>query len=247
MKKSAFISDILFAFFISALLSLCLFRYLGAGARGSLILALLCGALTACSVCAFLQSKRRSFLLKRSDEAKKARLFTHLALLSDKAKTKFFERTLQTGKSVAPLKIQTEEAVYFLRFRFSPVSADEIARLSRWKTSKKKIVLCDRIDDNAVALADNLGVEYQTAESVYQLVKENGALPESFLGEEIKENKRKRQFKIAFSKSNSKRFFVSGSLILTASLFTPFPYYYLLFGSILSIIAVLIRIFGYRI
>ena len=184
MKKTAFISDILFAFFISTLSSLCLFRYLGAGTRGSLVLALLCGGLTACSVCAFLQSKRRSFFLKRTDEAKKTQLFTHLALLSDKAKTEFFEQTIQRGKRIAPLRIQTAEHLYFLCFRFSPVSADEIARLSRLKSSKKKIVLCNRIDENAVALADNLGVGYQTAESVYQLVKDAGRLPEEFLGEE---------------------------------------------------------------
>lgn len=248
MKKSAFISDIIFAFLVSALLSLCIFRYLGAGARFSLLLALLCGGLTACSVGALLQSKRKSFFLKRSDEAQKVRLLTHLALLSDKAKTVFFEKTLlnESAKSVAPLKVQTQDAVYFLRFRFSPVSADEIARLSRLKTSKKKIVLCDRIDDNAVALADCLGVEYQTAESVYKLVKDNDALPKEYLGEEVKEDKRKRKLKIAFSKKNSKRFFLSGALILTASLFTPFPYYYLIFGCILTAVAIFVRIFGYR-
>ena len=247
MKKSAFISDILFAFVISAVLSLCIFRYLGAGARGSVILGLLCGGLTACSVCAFLQSKRRSFFLKRTDEAKKTKLFTHLALLSDKAKTDFFEKVIKDGKRTTPLTIQTDEAVYFLRFQFSPLSADTIARLSRFKTSKKKIVLCNRIDETAVTLADTLEISYQSADSVYQLVKENDGLPQQFLGEEIKENKRKRQVKIAFAKSNSKRFFLSGVLILLASLFTPFPYYYLVFGSVLSIVAIFVRIFGYRV
>jgi hypothetical protein len=38
---------------------------------------------------------------------------------------------------------------------------------------------------------------------------------------------------------------VAGALVLLTSLITPFPYYYLTFGSLLLLIATLIRFFGY--
>jgi hypothetical protein len=246
MRKTALISDILFAFFVSGFLSLCLFRYWGAPLFLSFLLALTCGILSACAIAVILIRKRKSFFIKRSDEAQKQRLLTHLALLSDGEKTDFFKNIFDGAKRVSALRLQTEENAYFLRFRFSPVTADEIASISRLKTAKEKILLCDRIDDNAMALSSTLGVRCQTAESVYALVKEKNALPDKFLGEEIPQNKRKRQLKTAFSKSNSKRFLVSGVLILTASLLSPFPYYYLVFGCILLTIAVFVRIFGYR-
>ena len=64
MKKSAFISDLIFTFFSAALFTLCLFRYLKIGFFPALVLAILCGALASFSVGAFLQSKRRTYFLK---------------------------------------------------------------------------------------------------------------------------------------------------------------------------------------
>ncbi|MBQ8684839.1 MAG: hypothetical protein IJ514_01550 [Clostridia bacterium] len=250
MKKSAFISDIIFTFFLASLFTLCLFRYLGLKLPFAALLSVLCGVLAACGIGAYLQSKRKSFFLKRSDESKKQRLLTHLALLTDAQKTAFFQEVLSNGeenaKRFSPLKLYTENAFYFLRFRFSPVEADEVASISRLKTAKPKIILCDRIEESAAKLAGALGVEYKTAEAVYTLVKDRGALPENFLGEEQPQDKKKRRLSLCFAKTNARRFFVAGALVLLTSLLTPFPYYYLIFGSLLLVVAVLVRIFGYR-
>ena len=250
MKKSAFISDIIFTFFLSALFTLVLLRYLGITLGFSIALSLLCGILSALGVGAYLQSKRKSFFLKRSDESKKQRLLTHLALLPDEKKTAFFQRVLSTSeepaKRFAPLKLYTSEGFYFLRFRFSPVQADEVASISRLKTNAPKIILCDRIEESAVKLASALSISYKTAESVYELVKEKDALPETFLGEETTLNKKKRRLSLCFAKTNARRFFTAGALVLLTSLLSPFPYYYLIFGSILLVVSVLVRIFGYR-
>lgn len=247
MKKSAFISDLLFTFFSGFLLSLCFFRYLGISFALSLVLSILCGALLLCGVGAYLSSKRKSFFLKRSDEAQKQRLLTHLALLTDNKKTTFFEKIFQAegGEKISSLRIRTNDCIYFLHFRFSPVTADEIASLFRLKTKRRKIILCDRIEENASILAHNLGVEYKTAEEVYTLIKEKDALPESYLGQESAESKRNKFIRLCFAKSNAKRFFISSLLLLATSLITPFPYYYVSFGAILLIVAVLLRIFGH--
>ena len=70
MKRSAFISDIIFAFFVGFLCTLFLFRYVGIRLIPALLLSALCGVLTACAIFTLLQSKRKTLFLKRSDEAR---------------------------------------------------------------------------------------------------------------------------------------------------------------------------------
>lgn len=248
MKKSAFFSDILFTLFLVWLFTLCLFRYLGLTLVTATVLSALCGILAAGAAGAILQSRRKNLYLKKSDEAQKQKLLTHLSLLSDEQKTRYFSRILSAeteggAKRFGRSRLQTEDGFYFLAFRFAPVCADEIANISRLKTSKRKILLCDKIDEDAAALCDKLGVEVKTGEKVYAFVKARNALPSAYLGEET--GKKKRRLRLCFAKTNSRRFFVGGALILLASLLTPFPYYYLVFGSLMLLAALFIRIFGY--
>lgn len=248
MKKSAFLSDIFFTFCGVSLFTLCLFRYHKIALLLAFMLSVLCGVLASASLWAFLQSKRRAFSLKKSDERKKQKLLTHLCLLSDEQKTSFFAKIWQKSgevKRFGKLRLHTDTDFYFLHFRFSPVTADEVASFSRLKTSKNRALLCNNITDEAKTLCDSLHVQVFTGEKVYAFVKENDALPETFLGEAQTANKRKRRLRLCFAKSNGKRFFVGGALILATSLLTPFPYYYLVFGSILLLAALFIRIFGY--
>lgn len=248
MKKSAFLSDVFFTFFGVSLFTLCLFRYLKIGLTPALLLSAVCGILASASVFALLQSKRHSFYLKKSDEALKNKLLLHLSLLSDEQKTLFFQKVLSKSEKTerfGKLRLYSENAFYFLHFRFAPVTADEAANAARWKTSKRKILLCEKIEEEAALLCQKLGVEIVTGDGVYALVKTHEGMPEKFLGEELPENKRKRRLRICFAKSNGKRFFFGGALILLTSLITPFPYYYLLFGSVLLLASLFIRIFGY--
>ena len=248
MKKSAFISDILFSFFLFSVFTLCLFRYLRLSMPLSLLLCLICGLLSAMGIGALLQSKRKTLFIKQSEESQKERLLTHLALLSDEQKTNYFKQIFAREgevKRFSKLRLSTDNAFYFLLFRFSPVTADEVASVSRLKTAKEKVLLCNRIDEGAESLCNKLNIRLQTGESVYKTVKEAGALPQDYLGEEKKENKRKRRLRLCLAKSNARRFLTGGALILLTSLFTPFPYYYFLTGGALLIIAVLVRIFGY--
>lgn len=250
MKKSAFISDILFTFFIASVFTLCLFRYLRLSLPLALLLGGVCGVLAACGIGALLQSKRKTYLLKRSDEAQKQRFLDHLCLLGDEQKTKYFcdvlrKTTDETVKRSGKLRLVGGEDFYFLKFRFAPVSADEVASAARWNTGKKKILLCNRIDEDAAALCLRLGLELHTGERVYAETKKADALPAEYLGEEKSENKKKRRLHLWFHRRNSRPFFISGMMLLVTSLLTPFPYYYLVFGSVLLLSAVLIRIFGY--
>ena len=248
MKKSAFISDVLFAFFLVWLFTLCVFRYIRLSLFSALVLSGVCGILSACSVGAILQHKRKSFFVKQSEERKQQSVLDFLCLWSDEKKTEYFREALsKTSESTirrsGTLRLVGEEDFYFLHFRFAPVTADEVAATARWNTDKKKILLCNRIEANAAALCAKLGIELHSGEAVYAALKKVEALPD--VDDATLQEKKKRRLRFWFHKHNARRFFVGGALLLLTSLWTPFPYYYLVFGSILLLSAVFVRIFGY--
>lgn len=247
MKKTALFSDILFTFLISGVFALCLFRHCGLSLKRALALAALCGTLCALSVGALLSYKRRQKLLKSSDEKEKQKLLLHLILLSDEKKTQFFEEVFSASTTVKKwekLRLCTPSETYFLRFSFAPVTPDDVADLARFKTKKQKILLCDDLEEKTKTLCQAFHVQVRTGSDVYRLVKSADKLPEVFLGDSAPVKKSERFKKLCFAKSNAKRFLSGGVLILLASVFTPFSRYYLLFGTLLLIVATLIRIFG---
>lgn len=249
IKKSAFVSDLIFTFFLVSLFTLCLFRFWRIPLAPALLLALLCGTLSTGALGAFLQSKRNALFLKKSEEETMEKLLLHLALLGDDKKLTLFENAL--GDENNPVKkhgkkrLFTKDECYFLEFRFAPVETDDISALARLKTAKKKFLLCNRIDEQALKFCKDWNVEVKQGRDIYTLLKEKNALPTAFLGESVQTDKRKKRLRVCFSKANSRRFFVAGALILLTSLITPFPYYYLVFGSLLFLISALVRIFGY--
>ena len=90
MKKIAFISDLLFTFFLTFIVSVVLFRRLRVSLLPSVLLAIVCGILTALSYGAFRYSKRKHEFLKMSEERKKEKLLLHLALSDGDHIVEFF-------------------------------------------------------------------------------------------------------------------------------------------------------------
>ena len=250
MKKSAFLSDIIFTFFLVWIVTLCLFRHLKTPLIAALVLAVVCALLSAFAHAAILQSKRKTTLLKRSDAALKEKLSMHLSLLGDEEKTKLFTTALSglesaPVKRVGKLRLQSQTRLYFLCFRFAPVTTDDVARYSRYPNSKQKTLLCERIEESALELCRRLHIEVQAGDFAFELLRSQNALPETYLCDELPKDKRKHRLLLCFARSNAKRFLTSATLILLLSLITPFPYYYLVFGGILIVAALFIRIFGY--
>ena len=246
MKRFAFFSDLAFTFLSSTLLTLCLFRFLSLGFWFSLLLAIFCGGFITASVGAFLQSKRKNLLLKRSDEQEKEKLLLHLALLSDGAKTEFFRTALSKNiplQRFSLLRLHSDKQFYFLHFKLSPVNADDVAKYARLKTNKEKILLCGNIEQPALSLCQRLHITVKTGEDVYVALKNADALPATYLGDSAPIGK-KRRTTLWFSKSNSKRFLLSATLIFLLSLWTPFFYYYVFTSVALLCLSILVRIFG---
>ena len=179
MKRFAFLSDIIFTFTVSGLFTLCLFRFLSLPLWLALLLALLCGLLTALAVGAWLQSKRKTAFLKKSDEALREKLFLHLALLGERGRTDFSAHLLPQDQEVirrGKSRLLTSEHVYFLQFDFAPVTADDIAHFSRYKTQRKKHLFCARIHDDALALAKRLDIRVLCGNELFLTAKTAEAL-----------------------------------------------------------------------
>lgn len=251
MNKSAFISDLIFTFFIAFLFTLCIFRYVGVSLITACILSGVCGALCTCALGAFWQSKRKTCLLKRSETAMQEKLHTHLCLLPMKqARDLFYGAFLQNTEMQNVCKqganrIETDKECYFFCLQFLPVTADDTAQIYRFSTSKNKVLVCLQIDERAFALCGRLGITVKTGDWTYAVLKEYQALPQTYLGEEIAPNKRKRRLRLCFAKTNARRFVSSALFVLMLSFFTPFSFYYFIFAFLLLFTAVFIRIFGY--
>ncbi|MBQ9728648.1 MAG: hypothetical protein IJV85_03525 [Clostridia bacterium] len=245
MKKTAFLSNVTFAFFTVFIPTLCFFRYSGLNLPFSLFLGSLCGALAATATGFLLAKKRRALFLKKTDEKEKEKFLFHLAMLSDAQKTELVQSALpppvvRSGK----LRLQTDDSLYALQLSFTPVQCDDVARFSRHKSEKQKILLCSAIEENALLLCEQLQIQVWQAEKVYQLFKGQNKLPKTYLSDSFPPKKRQR-LRLCFSKRNAKRFLVGGSLLFLTAFLTPFPFYYFLFGSGLLVCAVLTRLFGY--
>ena len=107
-----------------------------------------------------------------------------------------------------------------------------------------EILTAAMVKEQAKALANQLGVWFFTGDEIYQAVEKT-----KFLEEIIKQKsplKKQKRTHLYFSKRNAKPFATSGFLLLFSSFFTPFPFYYLIFGGILFALAISLRIFGYR-
>ena len=83
------------------------------------------------------------------------------------------------------------------------------------------------------------------ADEIFSLFERTGTTPERLICGEIPRPKLKARLRRVFSKKNARPFFTGGILLLFMSLFTFFPLYYLITGSILLLSSVFIRVLGY--
>ena len=246
MKKLAFLSDLIFAFFVAFLVTLLLFRYLELSLPLSLFLALLCAACVSFAVWAYLSHKCRAAFLRKSEASKKEKLLLHLALAGDERNAEFFIKLFPSPpcKRTGKARIASVETVYFIKFSFAPVSADDLAPFVRLKTNRAKILLCSRADESAKDLCARFDIRIQDGDEIFNIARNANLFPDEFLGEQTLVKPKPKPWKLCFSKSYSRRFLTSGAFVLLLSRLSPFPFYYLIFGGFLVAAAVFTRIFG---
>ena len=140
-------------------------------------------------------------------------------------------------------RIRTEDGDCFLNFRFEKVTADELAPAIR-RGSGKISVCAAAFTDEAKKLASAFGVRLMEAEEVYALVNDSGCMPPTLISPPAAKHPFKEKLSFRIRKSAWRGYAFSGTFLLLFSLWTVFPVYYIVSGSILLTFSLLIRFFG---
>lgn len=242
------ILDVLFYTACAWLFSLALLRYF----RMKLPLAVLVSCLVALAIgiMVFLieySSHRKIKLTKRAREERDA-LLLHLALeKSERVRASLVAAYCAAGRQAhcSENEITVDGGTVIPLFTMQPVSADAIAYLLREHGENSFILLCNELSPEAEKLLASFGRKFVKGDDIYALFSETETMPSPLICGEIPRKTAKTKLRTAFSKRNARPFFVSGFLLLLMSLFTLFPLYYLITGSILLVCAVSVRMVGY--
>lgn len=249
MRRSIFPlwADTVFYSLCAFVLSFCILRYyrvvLAVAFTAAILLAFAAGTLAY-----LLQSgARRKRLLSKQEQEEREKLLLHLALEKpERVRAALLEAYLADGKDAhcegEALFVDGLSAVPL--FTMEPVSADGIAHLIR-RLGREFFLVCNLLTADAEALLASFSIRAERGDEVFALFSRTGTTPSPLILGDVPRRRAKQRLRIAFSKKNARPFFVSGLLLLLMSLFVLFPVYYVISGSILTVCAVTVRLFGY--
>ena len=253
MKKSAYLSDILFAFTVLFLPMLCYLRFRGISLSLSVVLAALCGVCAAAFAALWMNRKYHKQKLT-GEQRRQVELFTlHLALLSQREQAEFFAERISALSDTQTVRLlrwdgayllQTDDTLIYPLFSVEPISANRVLPLLTHPTEQKCRLISSPLTADAQTFLVKFSLQTSSAEETYLRLKTANALPERYKSESMMQQKRKRRFALWLQKKNARPFFTGGALLLFSSLFSPFPYYYVIVGTLLTFTSVLVRTFG---
>lgn len=266
MKKSAYYSDLIFTFSLLFFCALFLLRYWKISLPFSILISAIFGGVGAYLLSLRLRKRQKIFALKKSEELEKNDFMFYLCLIPIEEQIEFLKSRLpfllrllkdensenseQENPNIVQDAVQTtgiirlDEYAFLPLFRFRPLTEDDIARaFSKLKTETSPVLLCNKLSAESKLLLEKLSIQVLLGEEIYRAFKDNYALPEEFPVKTATPIKQKRR-SVFFAKSNSRRFFTCGIMLLLSSVFIPYPIYYLSIGVLLLAIALLVRIFG---
>lgn len=193
-------------------------------------------------------SRRKKHALTKQERARREALMLHLAL---DRKENVLE-ALRRAYAAEGKEARTEEGCLvagdewlIAQFTMQPLSADAAAHILREYGGKNFRLLCNALTPEAEKLLLSFGKKAVTGDEVFALFERTGTTPSPLICGDLPRPKLKAKFVRAFSKRNARPFFVSGILLIVMSLFTFFPLYYLISGSVLLFTAVAVRLLGF--
>ena len=169
------ILDTLFAALCAFLLFFTAIRYYTRSAYIALGFAI-CACLLFGSLCfLYLSRKQNKSLLISRDEKQKKLLSLHLSLSSDDYICNLIESSLSTPDATAETKggkVYFDGGVYFFDFKMQPLNEDDVAKVIKFKSDKKKIIYCVKASAEAAVLAENFLIEIKQISELYAILKD---------------------------------------------------------------------------
>jgi len=242
MKKIniSVITDSLFAFAVSAILALCVFRYFRLPYAPTIIAAVLIGIAFAAPTFFILSSIRGKSSLARSEEKEKNKLMLHLALLKQEEILYILCSMRGITHNIGYFYAVDKSEVLYPIFTVEQLSAEKIAEVVKEFPPEKLTIFCNALTPAASKLCRDLKIKIVSGEDVYSEMKKKNLLPEKYIGDLGKRSFREK-FSQATAKTNSRPFILGGLGLMIFSMFTLFPTYYLISGIILLAFGVIIR------
>ena len=194
-----------------------------------------------------LSGRHRKRALSRRQQEEKEKLMLHLTLERDEAvRTLLLEALRADGKEVWKDgdRLLLDGTPLIPVFTMQPISADTVAHLLKEYGKAPFLLACNEMTPEAERLLSSFSRSSIRGEEIYDLCKRTEHIPATMICGKIPRRTLRAKLRRTFSKRNAYPFFVSGAGLLVMSLFVFFPVYYLISGSILLVVSVLIRIFG---
>ena len=250
MKKIDFplIADVLFYSVAAWFLSLGILRYCRVGFALSIAIACMFALATGGISALILYHRHRKKILSKKERERRDALLLHLALeRAERVRAALVTAFTADGKTAHCNKddLVCEDETVIPLFSMQPVSADEIAKLIREYDGAPFTVACNTLSPEAEKLLAPFGLKALRGDDIFALFERTQTTPSPLICGNIPRRTAKQKWRVSFSKKNARPFFASALLLLTMSLFTIFPTYYLISGGVLLLCAVSVRIFGY--
>ena len=244
MKYFPVIADTVFYAICALLLGFCALRFWGVSAPLAAIDCALLALAVGTGVFFLERHSRRKKYLSAKQHAECDALLLHLSLSPPDQKAELLASALskegrKTEYEGGSLCVDGKAAE--LLFCMEPASADELAR-AIGRHGGNFILYCNRLSDSAENLLKRFPVEAVRGEEVYGLLKRTDSIPKKLLGSVGAKKSHKEKLRAVLKKSSARPFFLSGTMLLIMSLFTLFPVYYLITGSVLLLLSVALRL-----
>ncbi len=143
------------------------------------------------------------------------------------------------------LVLQKSNVNIYALIKPEEITLTEIIDLSKTITKNKIVIIGVDFSCDVIKMIQklNLDIALIKTRELYFSLKEVNLLPELKIYE-IKKQKTdlKSVFYKIYSKNNAKKFLITGIILTITSLFTFYPIYYLVFGAILMITSILLRL-----
>lgn len=255
MKKSAYFSDLAFAFTATFLPALCFLRFQRVPIGWATLVAIAFGMGTTLTARTLLRKKYQKECSNASERKEAEMLAIDLALLSQQEACEWAQARwhILLGNEQASSALTSHRGECFLedeahlatcRFSGEPLGADGLLALLSYPTEKEYVLFCNELTNGARELAERFSLRIIGKNELYQALKKAGSLPKSYQCAHAFDKKKKRRGKLWFQKRNAKPFLTGGTLTLLSSLFSPFPYYYLVMGIALVSLSAVLRFWG---
>lgn len=245
MKKTAIIADLLFFSFSAFILTLSVLRYFRISLLYSFLFSIVISASIGVLLGLALFSQNKKKALRKADRKERDKLLLHLTLeRPERVKEELLKAYLKEEKEaeIREGELFVEGIQIVPLFTLEPVSADSIASAMRKLSPENMYILAKSLSFEAQKLCASFEIKFETEDEVYSLFQKTDTIPNPLICGKLPRQTRR---KLAFSKSNSKSFFISGALLLLMSVFSPFPIYYLVSGGCLLAVSIFVRILGF--